>query len=186
MTSKIIKANQNGKIFLDLVKPIFDSYFCSDYNLVDIGAGNGCCGLFWPNFVYFVDRRKPNTFDDILQVNPKTNFKYCETDFVDFDTRSVEGKTSFVGIHTCRNLADLIIDRAISERTPLAIIPCCHPSLNEYIHDDSVQNLFSGNCAVYIDRIRQKKLLENNFEVYYRIIESINPPKNRIIIGLPK
>jgi len=54
---KLEKALERGKAFHDLVYPIFERYFDSEYILVDIGAGNGCCGLFWQNFVHFVDKK---------------------------------------------------------------------------------------------------------------------------------
>jgi len=68
---------------------------------------------------------------------------------------------------------------------PIAIIPCCHVSLKDYICDSSAQELFSGNCSRYVDLIRQKKLLQNGFEVHYDTIASMNTPKNRIIVALP-
>jgi hypothetical protein len=166
------KSIQGGYAFFNAVSPFFYSFFSAafdDFSIIDIGSGNGCCGLAWPNYAHFVDRRKPNGFERLRDFYNRADesFQYHVSDFEDFDSASIRRK-AFLGIHTCGNLTDLIVERAIEERIPVAIVPCCyslaknshlqarlsHGCMEDALKQASRHFAFSGKQSDYIDACR--------------------------------
>ena len=128
---------------------------------------------------------------------------------------SADSSTLIVGVHCCGTLSDTILDMAISSRSALALVPCCHTrkslpkeyqknpqKLKELLAEDAKknQNLCSngGNSDAdtqenppstsltdYIDRCRMQKLIDAGFDVREETIPYVITPKNRIIVATP-
>ena len=119
---------------------------------------------------------------------------------------SADSSTLIIGVHCCGTLSDTILDLAISSKSALALVPCCHTrkSLSkEYIHNpkkfddllakNAKKNMEIGNgkeilpttLTDYIDKNRIKKLINAGFEVKEEQIPSVITPKNRIIVATP-
>jgi len=172
--------------FYTHVQVEFENYFKGEFSIIDIGAGNGCCGLFWPNQVYFIDKRRPNTFNKLKQKIPKNNFEYKEVLLDDFDFKEVKGEKAIVGIHTCGELSDSIIQKGIEYQLPISLMPCCHSTTKQYKLHKEISVPFYNNYSRYIDDLRVKHLEENNFECKTMTLETIISDKNRLIIAIPE
>ncbi len=126
---------------------------------------------------------------------------------------SADSSTLIIGVHCCGTLSDTILDMAISSRSALALVPCCHTKKSlpiEYqnnphkiqellIEDakknqkiesdtsdvDSQENPPATSLTDYIDRCRIQKLMNAGFEVQEESIPSVITPKNRIIVATP-
>ena len=126
---------------------------------------------------------------------------------------SADSSTLIVGVHCCGGLSDSILDLAISSKSALALVPCCHTRRSlpvEYRSKshkrfDAVleQNVAKNNDTLeidgktkqqellpitltdFIDRFRIQRLIDAGFEVQEECIPSVITPKNRIIIATP-
>jgi len=126
---------------------------------------------------------------------------------------SADSSTLIVGVHCCGGLSDSILDLAISSKSALALVPCCHTrkslpveyrsKSNKRFHDVLEQNVAKNNDILekdgktkqqkllpttltdFIDRIRIQRLIDAGFEVQEECIPSVITPKNRIIIATP-
>ncbi len=128
---------------------------------------------------------------------------------------SADSSTLIVGVHCCGTLSDSILDIAISSRSPLALVPCCHTKKSlpkKYQHNnekikklladdakkqqklrneirdgdtDEQDNPPSTSLTDYIDRCRIQKLIDAGYDVEEERIPSVITPKNRIIVATP-
>ena len=126
---------------------------------------------------------------------------------------SADSSTLIVGVHCCGTLSDTILDIAISSRSPLALVPCCHTKkslpkeyqnnphkIQELLVEDAKKHQKFENDASdvdcqenppatsltdYIDRCRIQKLIDAGFDVQEERIPSVITPKNRIIVATP-
>src|ERR671912_672130 len=85
-----------------------------------------------------------------------------------------------VSSHACGALTDLVIDRAISARARLAVLPCCH------VFNANNQPALSGwvDAALAIDIMRVVKLEQNGYRVRTQTIPATVTPKNRLLLGI--
>ena len=184
--NKLERAKIRGLEFYKVASERLNEYFDSEYSVIDVGAGNGCCGFYWPNYTYFVDKRKPKTFEKLNKHFKKQNFEYNETPFEDFKLESVEGDKAIIGIHTCNELTDLIIDKSISEGMPFAIVPCCYPNLKTFNRYKEITPLFFNNITRYIDDKRKTFLKQADFNCEILNLENLLSDMNKLILGMPK
>jgi hypothetical protein len=84
-----------------------------------------------------------------------------------------------MSIHACGPLTDVILNRAIAARAPVAVLPCCHDG------DRSDAGGLSGwmNEALAIDVMRARWLASAGYRIWTQVIPAEITPKNRLLIG---
>jgi len=98
--------------------------------------------------------------------------------------QSVEltGNDVVVSCHACGALTDLVIERAVSVRAPVAVLPCCH----------DIETCNAGplagwmDAALAIDTMRAVRLEGLGYRVWTQTIPSSITPKNRLLIASPQ
>jgi len=97
----------------------------------------------------------------------------------DLDSVPIEPGDVVVSSHTCGCLTDLVLDRAVSARAAVAVLPCCHD------HDDAAARDLSGwvDGALAIDIERAVRLRQEGYRVRLQMIPAAITPKNRLLIA---
>ena len=86
-----------------------------------------------------------------------------------------------VSVHACGGLSDVLLERAVSARARVAVLPCCH---DFDVNDD-------GGLAGWIDRplavdvVRALRLKQQDYRVWTQLISGEITPKNRLLLGEP-
>ena len=103
---------------------------------------------------------------------------------VTFEARSLDsielhGDDVVVSSHACGALTDLVIDRAITARARVAVLPCCH------VFKVNDQRALSGwvDGALAIDIMRVVKLEQHGYHVSTHTIPAGVTPKNRLLLA---
>jgi hypothetical protein len=97
------------------------------------------------------------------------------------DAFEVSAEDLIVSSHACGALTDGVLDRAISVRARVAVLPCCH----------DLARLESGGLAGWvdptlaIDLVRATRLREQGYRIWTQTIPDRITPKNRLLIGIP-
>jgi hypothetical protein len=87
-----------------------------------------------------------------------------------------------VSCHACGALTDQVIERAVSVRAPLAVLPCCH----------DLQTCDAGalkgwmDAPLAIDTLRALRLEGHGYRVWTQTIPSSITPKNRLLLASPQ
>jgi hypothetical protein len=87
-----------------------------------------------------------------------------------------------VSVHACGALSDVVIDRAVAARAPLALLPCCHDA----------RTCDTGGLAGFlpiplaVDATRVARLRAAGYDVVTQTIPEDITPHNRLILGLPR
>ena len=86
-----------------------------------------------------------------------------------------------LSVHACGALTDLVLDRAVSSRARVAVLPCCHAT------DTCDAGSLSGwmDEALAIDAVRARRLAEQGYRIWTQRIPGDITPKNRLLIGEP-
>jgi len=86
-----------------------------------------------------------------------------------------------VSIHACGALTDLVLERAMTARASVAVLPCCHEvgacdagALSGWMDD-----------ALAIDAVRARRLAGHGYRIWTQRIPQDITPKNRLLIGAP-
>jgi len=86
-----------------------------------------------------------------------------------------------VSIHACGALTDLVLERAMTVRARVAVLPCCHEvgacdagALSGWMDD-----------ALAIDAVRARRLAGHGYRIWTQRIPQDITPKNRLLIGAP-
>jgi hypothetical protein len=87
-----------------------------------------------------------------------------------------------VSSHACGSLTDLVIDRAISARARVAVLPCCH-NLDQSNAED-LCGWIDG--ALAIDVRRAERLRSSGYRVWTQTIPEAITPKNRLLLASPR
>jgi pimeloyl-ACP methyl ester carboxylesterase len=87
-----------------------------------------------------------------------------------------------VASHACGELTDRVLERAVSARARVAVLPCCHhlstfdaPELSGWI-----------DGAVAIDIVRALRLKDQGYRIRTQTIPSTITPQNRLLVGEPQ
>ncbi len=86
-----------------------------------------------------------------------------------------------VSSHACGALTDRVLERAVSVRARVAVLPCCH----------NLDTLEDGNLAGWvdpslaIDLVRAMRLRQQGYRIWTQTIPQRITPKNRLLIGEP-
>jgi len=97
------------------------------------------------------------------------------------DQVEIRGTDLVVSCHACGSLTDIVLDRAVSARARVAVLPCCH-----HLRTGDTGGL-SGwvDCATAIDIVRAVRLTRHGYRIWTQTIPSEITPKNRLLIGAP-
>jgi hypothetical protein len=158
--------------------------------VVDLGAGHGLLG----QIMLVLDDSSPS----VVAVDPALPPAHqvlrdalCRTwprlaGRVQFVSGSI-GETSLlstdviVSSHACGALSDEVLDRSITARARVAILPCCH-ELRRGVRS-SLAGWVDGPLA--IDIARAVRLEKAGYRVWTQQIPDAITPKNRLLIGAP-
>ena len=83
--------------------------------------------------------------------------------------------------HACGALTDIVLDRAVSARARVAVLPCCH-DLAE-LDGGSLSGWMERSLA--IDVMRAVRLEQRGYHVWTQTIPAAITPKNRLLVGDP-
>jgi hypothetical protein len=97
------------------------------------------------------------------------------------DEAEVHGADLVVSCHACGNLTDVVLDRAVSVRARVAVLPCCH-----HLRTGDTGGL-SGwvDRAAAVDIVRAVRLGQRGYRIWTQTIPANITPKNRLLIGEP-
>lgn len=96
---------------------------------------------------------------------------------VELSTRDV-----VVSVHACGRLTDTVIEKAVSARAKLAVLPCCHDL--GLCDTGGLDGWMDGPLAV--DAARAFKLAGQGYKVMTKKIPREITPKNRLLMAYPK
>jgi hypothetical protein len=98
------------------------------------------------------------------------------------DLVETHGTDLVVSSHACGNLTDVVLDRAISSRARVAVLPCCH-----HLRSGDADGL-SGwvDRAAAIDIVRAMRLTREGYRIWTQAIPAAITPKNRLLLGEPE
>lgn len=86
-----------------------------------------------------------------------------------------------VSAHACAELSDLILERAVSVRARLALLPCCH-NLNG-ADLGGLGGWLDG--ALALDVLRVERLRSAGYHVHTQTIPGDITPRNRLLLAAP-
>ena len=98
------------------------------------------------------------------------------------DLVETHGTDLVVSSHACGNLTDVVLDRAVSSRARVAVLPCCH-----HLRTGDAGGL-SGwvDRAAAIDIVRAMRLTQHGYRIWTQAIPVAITPKNRLLLGEPE
>jgi len=98
------------------------------------------------------------------------------------DDVDAHGTDLVVSCHACGNLTDVVLDKAVSVRARVAVLPCCH-----HLKTGDTGGL-SGwvDRAAAIDIMRAVRLGRCGYRIRTQTIPMDITPKNRLLIGEPE
>ena len=98
------------------------------------------------------------------------------------DLVETHGTDLVVSSHACGNLTDVVLDRAVSSRARVAVLPCCH-----HLRSGDAGGL-SGwvDRAAAIDIVRAMRLTRVGYRIWTQAIPVAITPKNRLLLGEPE
>jgi len=160
--------------------------------IVDLGGGHGLLAHVMlllddssPNALV-VDRTLPPSaaplHDALIQAWPRLSGRVA---FVaaSLDDVAILPSDLVVSSHACGALSDRVLERAVSARARVALLPCCH--------DLSVPGNRAGalsawvNGALAIDIGRAMRLQQQGYHTWAQTIPAEITPKNRLLLGAP-
>jgi hypothetical protein len=86
-----------------------------------------------------------------------------------------------VSSHACGALTDLVLDRAITARARVAVLPCCHDLTGH--QGRSLSGWMEKSLAA--DVMRAVRLEQHGYRVWTQTIPALITPKNRLLLGEP-
>ena len=86
-----------------------------------------------------------------------------------------------VSSHACGPLTDVVLDRALAARVPLAVLPCCHHSSAPGAQ--RLQGWLDGPLAT--DVLRAERLAREGYSVWTQSIPAGITPKARLLLAAP-
>jgi len=131
-----------------------------------------------------VDRRIPESaatlFASLVQEWPRLKGRVR---FVEADLEEVAllRDDVIVSAHACGGLTDLVITRAMSAGTRVAVLPCCHDLSGADL--GGLQGWLDGPLAMDVARVA--RLRSHGYRVITQLIPEDITPKNRLLLAEP-
>jgi hypothetical protein len=158
---------------------------------VDLGGGHGLLA----HVMLLLDDSSPDALvvdaalppssaklhDVLVQAWPRLA---CRVRFVasGLDAVEIHATDLVVSSHACGALTDRVLDRAVTARARVAVLPCCHDV------DTCDVGALTGwiDSPVAIDILRAIRLEQQGYRVWTQTIPAEITPKNRLLLGAPE
>jgi hypothetical protein len=159
--------------------------------IVDLGGGHGLLAQALlilddtsPGAIV-VDRALPSSaaklHEALVQTWPRLGGR---VEFVvkGLDEADLHGADLVVACHACGSLTDVVLDRALSVRARVAVLPCCH----------QLRTGDTGGLSGWVDRaaaidiMRAVRLSQCGYRIRSQTIPASITPKNRLLLGEPE
>jgi SAM-dependent methyltransferase len=101
-----------------------------------------------------------------------------ETELADVPLQSTD---LVVSAHACGSLTDLVIDRAVTARARVAVLPCCHDLKGTDL--GGLEGWLEGTLAMDVTRVT--RLRARGYRVLTQQIPAEITPKNRLLLAGP-
>jgi hypothetical protein len=174
--------------------------------ILDLGGGHGLLGQVMlllddssPNAIVVDAALPPSSVtlhDRLVEVWPRLSgriaFVAASLDDVDILPTDV-----VVSSHACGALTDRVLERAVSARARVAVLPCCHvlttPLNNINGAAAAVDNVYGDAAALSawvdgalaIDIARAMRLRQQGYRIWAQAIPAEITPKNRLLLAAP-
>ena len=158
--------------------------------VVDLGGGHGLLA----QVMLLLDNSSPNALVVDPSLPPSSAHVHAalveewprlagRIDFVAGKLEGFEllGTDVVVSSHACGDLTDRVLDRALSARARVAVLPCCH----------NLATCDAGSLAGWVDRplaidiLRANRLERHAYRVWTQTIPAAITPKNRLLLAAP-
>ena len=161
--------------------------------VADLCGGHGLVAVLFVMFercverALVLDRTRQGNFDRILkaaeQAAPWTSGRidYLETKLHTASER-VPKHAGLVAVHACGARTDRVLELAVANRTPVAVMPCCHPVATSKAPPALKKAL--AHLAVDVDRTYQ--LEAAGFHVRWSQVSERITRMNRVILARPR
>ncbi len=100
----------------------------------------------------------------------------------DVDNVDIAAGDLVVSVHACGALSDAVLERAITVRAPVALLPCCHDAVT----CDTGGLLGFLSIPLAIDATRVARLRAAGYDVVTQTIPAEITPHNRLILAMPR
>lgn len=100
---------------------------------------------------------------------------------IPLEQTEISSQDIVVSVHACGTLTDAVIEKAVSARAKLAVLPCCHDL--DACDTGGLEGWMDGSMAV--DATRAFKLAYNGYTVMTKKIPGEITPKNRLLMACP-
>jgi len=156
--------------------------------IVDLGGGHGLLA----QAMLLLDNSSPNALVVDTSLPPSSARVHAAlaeawprlAGRVEFVARPLEGihlesTDLVVSSHACGDLTDRVLDRAVSARAAVAVLPCCH----------DLATCAWGSLAGWVDRplaidiLRALRLEGQGYRVWTQTIPAAITPKNRLLLA---
>ena len=158
--------------------------------IVELAAGHGFLSALLILFddaipsATCVDLSKPlsheRLYGSLIEVWPRlegrVGYEQCRIEEV-----AIPPEALVVSVHACGTITDLVLDRAIAQGNPVAVVPCCHDF--DRSDDGGLTPWMEPSLA--IDAARAARLANAGYRVVATTIPEDITPRNRLLIGLP-
>jgi len=173
-----------AKAFYQKVSPFFGILNM----IVDNCAGNGLNGIIWAlegktQKVLLLDREINPYFQGLIQYVSTLKDINVEYQTADIKEAGLPEADLITSIHACGTLTDRVIEQAIEQGSPFAVMPCCQ-SQSVHLNDEILK--YFENKRDFIDITRVQNAQNNNYNIILRNVDPKITDKNRIIVGFPR
>jgi len=161
--------------------------------IVDLGGGHGLLAQAMlllddssPGAVV-VDKRLPPSsatlHDALVQAWPRLSGRVAFVE-ASLDDSEILPTDLVVSSHACGALTDRVLERAVSARARVAVLPCCH-------HLADAGNPAAGALSAWVDQAlaidigRAVRLRQQGYRIWTQAIPAEITPKNRLLLGDP-
>lgn len=117
-----------------------------------------------------------NLINTWLRLKDRILFSQMPLEQVELSDRDI-----VVSVHACGTLTDTVIEKAVSARAKLAVLPCCHDL--DLCDTGGLEGWMDGPLAV--DATRALKLAGKGYTVMTKKIPGEITPKNRLLMAYP-